>query len=419
MTDSADRIALDLFERCLELEDTEREAFLESVCQNESMRTEVRRLLDRDASMGGLLPRLDESHEEASTSASQRLLDQLESHRPARSRYRFLGEIDRGGMGAILRVHDADLNRHLAMKVVLGAVPHEPTGETTAVDPVKVGRFLEEAQVTGQLDHPGVVPVHELSIDEQGRAYFTMRLVRGDDLRKIFERVAAGDATWTVTRAIGVLLKVAETMAYAHDKGVIHRDLKPANVMVGRFGEVYVMDWGLARVLGEPDPHDLRVAEGSDLSHVQTLRHEETGTAGSPLLTVDGTVIGTPSYMSPEQARSNPDEVGPQADVYALGAMMYRLLTGFSPYVGPDEHPSPLAIWRWVLDGPPKPVLEHAPRTAPELVAICERAMERERAQRYPRHGSVRGRLARVLGGTRGCGLRAWCLGRIAQVDQA
>src|SRR5262249_42483401 len=129
--------------------------------------------------------------------------------------------------------------------------------------PMVVARFLEEAQVTGQLDHPGIVPVHELGIDSQGRLYFTMKLVEGRDLRHVFELVFSGKEGWSVTRALGVLQKACEAVAYAHRKGVIHRDLKPANVMVGSFGEVYVMDWGLARVLGRKDAHDLHVADGA------------------------------------------------------------------------------------------------------------------------------------------------------------
>src|SRR5262249_40564721 len=147
-----------------------------------------------------------------------------------------------------------DLRRRLAMKVALGSGGAETEG-SMATSPMVVARFLEEAQVTGQLDHPGIVPVHELGIDSQGRLYFTMKLVEGRDLRHVFELVFSGKEGWSVTRALGVLQKACEAVAYAHRKGVIHRDLKPANVMVGSFGEVYVMDWGLARVLGRKDAH--------------------------------------------------------------------------------------------------------------------------------------------------------------------
>jgi hypothetical protein len=162
-------------------------------------------------------------------------------------------------MGAILKVWDGDLRRHLAMKVVLGTGSSANPGETPAVDQKQIARFLEEAQVTGQLDHPGIVPVHELGLDADGRVYFTMKLVKGRDLKRIFDLVFEEQEGWNETRALGVIQKVCDAMAYAHVKGVIHRDLKPANVMVGNFGEVFVMDWGLARVLGRSDSHDLRI----------------------------------------------------------------------------------------------------------------------------------------------------------------
>jgi serine/threonine protein kinase len=149
------------------------------------------------------------------------------------------------------------------MKVVLGH--GDPgKGETPPVDEKTLGRFVEEAQVTGQLDHPGIVPVHEIGVDAEGRVYFTMRLVQGDDLRAVFEQLRAGQGGWTQTRVLGVILKVCEAMAFAHAKGVIHRDLKPANIMVGRFGEAYVMDWGLARVLDREDERDIRVRAPPD-----------------------------------------------------------------------------------------------------------------------------------------------------------
>src|SRR5262249_51065284 len=132
-------------------------------------------------------------------------------------------------------------------------------------------------------------------IDATGRFFFTMRLVRGRDFRRVLQLVHAKTEGWTCVRALGVLLKVCEAIAYAHDKGVIHRDLKPANVMVGRFGEVYVMDWGLARVLGRKDPHDLRVGTTTDTTSVSRIdtdvRTFEGTTPGSPLLTIDGRVV--------------------------------------------------------------------------------------------------------------------------------
>src|SRR5262245_8199247 len=307
------------------------------------------------------------------------------------SRYEIKQDVASGGMGTILRVWDGDLRRNLAMKVMHGrgsASKVTGDGSDGPVDPERLGRFLEEAQITGQLDHPGVVPVHDLGIDDKGRCYFTMRFVRGRELKDVFDLAREGKEGWTRTKVLGVILKVCEAMAYAHSKGVVHRDLKPANVMVGRFGETYVMDWGLARVLGRRDSHDLRLKpraeDASALSLVRTVRRDETElNPESPLVTMDGDVIGTPSYMAPEQARGKLEEVGPRSDVYSLGAILYYMHTGQAPYVRPGERVSPHTVLSRVLDGPPTPVEKLAPHEPPELMAICTKAMARDPEQRY------------------------------------
>ncbi|MBL9078389.1 MAG: serine/threonine protein kinase [Planctomycetes bacterium] len=323
------------------------------------------------------------------TGSSSSTLKRLEDRGNSAARYRLQGELARGGMGAILEVYDEDLRRRLAMKVILDR--HATGGSTTAgsgVDPLVLSRFLEEAQVTGQLDHPGIVPVHELGIDEQGRVYFTMRLVHGRDLEAICGLVARGAEDWTTTRVLGVLLKVCEAMAYAHEKGVVHRDLKPQNVMVGRFGEVYVMDWGLARVRNGTDRHDLRIrgdgeaAPATRMPPVATDRRDaSTDGGGDGLYTMDGDIVGTPSYMSPEQARGDLAAIDERSDVYSVGAMLYRLLAGTSPYAAEQHGAS--AVWRRVMEGPPPPLESLAPHTPPELVAVCTKAMQREPAARY------------------------------------
>src|SRR5262245_34819644 len=298
-------------------------------------------------------------------------------------RYQLEGEIATGGQGAILRVWDEDLRRRLAMKVLLGQAKLARSGETPPVDSRALGRFLEEAQVTGQLDHPGIVPVHELGLDSAGRVYFTMKLVQGKTLKEVFE--LAEEQGWTRTRALTVLLKVCEAMAYAHHKGVIHRDLKPANVMVGSFGEVYVMDWGLARVLGREDRHDLRLrTEGTDLTSVQTERRTEREEApDSPLFTMDGDVVGTPCYMPPEQARGEVERLGPHSDVYSIGAMLYHLLARHAPYCPPGARVSNRTILAIVLQAGPPPLHALRQDIPVELEAICEKAMARDPAQRY------------------------------------
>ncbi len=320
-----------------------------------------------------------------SESALDDILARLSSHTAPRSRYRLQGEIARGGMGAIHKVYDETLSRHLAMKVMLGQGYATPGCNKPDVDPRSLGRFLDEAQVTAQLDHPGVPPVHDLGLDAQGRVFFTMKLVRGNSLQEIFELVKGGDDEWSTTRVLGVLLKVCEAMAYAHSKGVIHRDLKPANVMVGRFGEVYVMDWGLARILGQEDTKDIRIrAEMPVTSELRSARRKQVPEApDSPLLTMDGDVLGTPAYMSPEQARGDLEAVGPATDVYALGAMLYHLLSERMPYVTPGARVNAHALWQLVQMGPPQPIGALAEEVPAELVAICEKAMAREAGGRY------------------------------------
>lgn len=355
-----------------------------------------------------------DSHTQRQASGVQHsagVLSRLSERGASASRYRLDGEIARGGMGAILQVFDEDLRRRLAMKVILDHRTGEAGVDTKHVHPALLARFLEEAQVTGQLDHPGIVPVHELGLDERGQAYFTMRLVQGRDLEAIFELAASGRDEWSQTRALGVLLKVCEAMAYAHAKGVVHRDLKPANVMVGQFGEVYVMDWGLARVSQQADRHDLRIRlpENADtatktaaarstprsaasaaetglhsLPGVETDRREASALgSGDALLTMDGSVVGTPCYMPPEQARGQVGQLDERADVYAVGAMLYRLLCGAAPFMQRGEAAAPTTILLRVLNGPPVPLEDLARDTPAELAAICAKAMARDPSERY------------------------------------
>ncbi len=289
------------------------------------------------------------------------------------SRYRLDGEVGRGGMGAVLRVWDGGLRRAVAMKVLLGG---DPTPSATALS-----RFLEEAQITGQLEHPGIVPVHELGLDPSGRAFFTMRLVReGRTFADVLTLVAAETDGWSRTRALEVLLKVCDAIGFAHAKNVVHRDLKPSNVMVGPFGVVYVVDWGLAKVLGR-DGEPLERAAGGRRS--TRAIETERGTSASALRTRDGVLLGTPVYMSPEQARGDVGAVDRRADVYAIGAMLYELLTGRMPYLAPGENVPPAAVVARLLAGPPEPIASLAPDAPAELVAICERAMAREPDRRY------------------------------------
>ncbi|MDP6539983.1 MAG: protein kinase [Planctomycetota bacterium] len=316
---------------------------------------------------------------------SEGVLRRLAGHGAGRGRYTRRGEIARGGMGAIVEVWDEELRRTLAMKIVLGRRSGREGGEEGQVDERRLARFLEEAQITGQLDHPGIVPVHDLGIDEDGRVFFTMQLVDGRDLREIIALAREGREGWTSRRLVDVLVRVCEAMAYAHSKGVLHRDLKPGNIMVGRFGEAFVMDWGLAKVVG----HDARsVSADSEAasapgSVVMTDRAEGDDASTSSLRTLDGDIVGTPAYMAPEQAAGDLDRLGPRSDVYSIGALLYHLLAGHMPYEPLGEKVSSLTILKAVREGPPWALNRIDPEVDGELVAICEKAMARDVARRY------------------------------------
>ncbi|MHC5038294.1 MAG: protein kinase domain-containing protein, partial [Planctomycetota bacterium] len=279
-------------------------------------------------------------------------------------RYGILGEIARGGMGAIVKLVDNDIRRPVAMKVILGDDVNE-----------RVDRFVEEAQVTGQLEHPNIVPVHELGLDPEGKVYFTMKLVKGESLDTIIDAIADKNADavrkYPLSHLLQIFLKVCDAIAFAHSKGVIHRDLKPENVMVGRFGEVLVMDWGLAKVWERED-----MAE-EDL--VETIRSEkEVGK------TLSGEVMGTPSYMPPEQASGKVDLIDERSDVFALGAMLYKILTHEAPYTGRDVGEVLRQAVRCAYKAPR--VRSPWNRIPKELQSICLKAM---RARREDRYGSV------------------------------
>jgi eukaryotic-like serine/threonine-protein kinase len=223
-------------------------------------------------------------------------------------RYQVLGEIGRGGMGTVYKGRDRDLGRDVALKVLRADL---------AEIPAVVQRFVEEAQVGGQLQHPGIVPIYGLALGKGGRPYFAMKLVKGETLSSLLEGGAKASAL------VGVFERVAQTIAYAHSRGVIHRDLKPANVMVGAFGEVQVLDWGFAKILGR---------EEKPRPGVTMLATVRTGAEGSH--SVAGSVMGTPAYMPPEQAMGLVESLTERSDVFALGAILCEILTRKPPYTG-------------------------------------------------------------------------------------
>ncbi|MHC4938889.1 MAG: serine/threonine-protein kinase [Planctomycetota bacterium] len=225
------------------------------------------------------------------------------------SRYQILGEVARGGVGVIYRGRDKNLNRDVALKVLR-------TEHAQSADVIQ--RFIEEAQVGGQLQHPGIVPVYGMGLQPDGRAYFAMKFIKGRTLSALMDSNPQG------YDLLAVFEQVAQAMAYAHSRGVIHRDLKPANVMIGSFGEVIIVDWGFAKVLGlqEDKPKDVHTV-------VATVRSDGEGSQS-----MAGSVMGTPAYMPPEQAMGLVDELDERSDVFALGAILCEILTGEPPYTG-------------------------------------------------------------------------------------
>ena len=407
--EDARRRAEELFYQAAELPPEERRAFLDTHCNDAAVREEVELLLAQDARTEDPAARVVQFLSGADADAIKRGKGTTE--------YSVGREIGRGGMGVIYEVRDPGLRRTVAMKVMLGPPggrhgefkgelalesyraiarllkqaegrpPLEEPGIQPAYD--SLVRFLEEAEVTAQLDHPGIVPVHELGLDSEGQVYFTMRLVKGRTLDTVFELARNEKDGWNFPRAVGVMVNVCQAVAFAHAKGVIHRDLKPSNVMVGQFGEVYVMDWGLAKVIGKQDLHDIRIKQEfpETFTTIRSPRRDAAKSSESPespIITMDGAVVGTPAYMAPEQAMGHVDEVDAAAsDVYSLGAMLYSLLTGQPPYVTPGVHLSPRTILGMVTQFPPKRVHELNSEAPSELAAICEKAMAREKEHRY------------------------------------
>lgn len=248
------------------------------------------------------------------------------------SRYQVHGEIARGGMGAILKGRDTDLGRDLAIKVLL----EEHRGK-----PALVQRFVEEAQIGGQLQHPGIVPVYELGQFGDRRPYFSMKLVKGQTLAALLEE--RNSPEMERAKFLGIFEQVCQTMAYSHSRKVIHRDLKPSNIMVGAFGEVQVMDWGLAKVLTEGGIADEKRSfdNRTRTSIIHTIRSlgsiDTPAGLGSGSNTQMGSVLGTPAYMPPEQALGEIDRLDERSDVFGLGAILCEILTGDPPYTGLNQ----------------------------------------------------------------------------------
>lgn len=298
--------------------------------------------------------------------------DLLAKRLPNAGRYVIDRELGRGGMGIVLRAIDRDIRREVAVKYLLDNR-----------DPVRQSRFVEEAQITGQLEHPNIVPIHELGVDDKNRPFFSMKVVHGRSLADLLAEARRNPKSEPpLHRLIGILISVCHAMAYAHARNVIHRDLKPGNIMLGDFGEVYVMDWGLAKIL-TPNQAIIAAVSPTDPSASSTARIE-TGREADSDLTREGAIVGTPVYMAPEQARGEIHALDARTDIYALGAILYEMLTLKPPVDREGGHD---AVLGRVVRGEILPPEQRAPERAriivPELSAIARKALALNPMKRY------------------------------------
>ena len=286
-------------------------------------------------------------------------------------RFRVLRPHARGGLGAVFVAMDQELHREVALKQIL---------DRHADDPDSRARFLTEAEITGGLEHPGIVPVYGLGTYDDGRPYYAMRFIKGDSLKEAIDAFHADEAmkgdpgrrSLELRRLLRRFTDVCNAIDYAHCRGVLHRDLKPGNIIVGKYGETLVVDWGLAKPLG-------RAGNGSAAGERPLTLSSANGSAQ----TLPGSVMGTPAYMSPEQAGGELDRLGPRSDVYSLGATLYCLLTGRPPYEGEDIG----EVLRKVQRGDVVPPRSLDAAIDPALEAVCLKAMALKLEDRY---GSAR-----------------------------
>jgi serine/threonine-protein kinase len=354
-----------LVERHLQLHGGDAERSLAAVSVSRSIQQALRSIPDEDiqASVAAFTTQLYTDPNATAPEAS---------HGPDGSRYRILRPHAKGGLGEVFVAEDTELHREVALKQIQ---------EQFADDPHSRMRFLLEAEVNGRLEHPAIVPVYGLGQDAEGRPYYAMRFIEGDILRETIRRFHeageagqdTGERGLALRHLLGQFVAMCNAVGYAHNRGVIHRDLKPSNVMLGKFGETLLVDWGLAKVVGRTDAE-----QGNGEGTLQPVSSGELGT-------VAGSVMGTPTFMSPEQAEGRLDAVGPASDIYGLGATLYFLLTGRAPVEGKDTGQvlRKAARGEWL---PPSQVKKYVPKA---LDAVCCKAMALKPENRYASAGEL------------------------------
>ncbi|MFY9554119.1 MAG: serine/threonine-protein kinase [Blastocatellia bacterium] len=303
-----------------------------------------------------------------SDEAVLRLRQEVDLPEMGATRYRVIRKVASGGMGTVYLAQDADLGRKVAVKVM----------NVSDASGALAKRMMREARIVALLEHPSIVPIHDVGTLSDGRVFYAMKLVQGSRLDEYAEGAESP------SDRLRIFQKVCEAVAFAHAHGVIHRDLKPENIMVGPFGEVLVMDWGVAKVLGESrgdtiaesirDAGELRAIDDADL--ITTLPVPSNGGTGD---TSGGTIIGTPAYMAPEQAMGKTDLVDQRSDVYALGVVLYFLLTSRVPFesAGPTDVRGTETRKRALR---PRQINPSIPRP---IEAVCLKAMSEMREDRY------------------------------------
>ena len=310
----------------------------------------------------------------------------------ALGRYQVLDKIARGGMGVVFRAIDMLLGREVAVKVLASHF---------ASASVMVRRFVSEARIAGQLQHPNIPAVHDLGTLADGRPFLAMRLIKGQTLSDLLNYRGPNPPNF-----IAIFEQVCQAVGYAHDRKVIHRDLKPSNVMVGAFAEVQVMDWGLAKVLGDSSESEPTLSD-ADMTAALTAIHSERD---SDSATKAGSILGTPGYMPPEQAIGAIDQIDTRSDVFGLGAILCAILTGKPPFVGRDSESTRQLAARGKLEDAFARL--DGCGGEPDLINLCKRCLSPEKADR-PAHA---GEVATAVAGLRAAAeLRA----RRAELDRA
>jgi serine/threonine protein kinase len=289
------------------------------------------------------------------------------------TKYRIIKELARGGMGTVYLTEDSELNRQIAIKVLNRLEANSDLGR----------RMVREAQIIAGLEHPGIVPVHDVGMLADGRVFYAMKLVRGERLDEYAARVDS------VKDRLRKFQAACDAVAFAHAHGIIHRDLKPQNIMIGSFGEVLVLDWGVAKILPSNNlPGDPAEA---DTLMLPVSKQESEALQSAPQDTAHGTIIGTPGYMSPEQARGEIDQLNQRADVYSLGAILYFLLTNENP-----RHGNGQAVSESLLEPSPRPRELNA-KISKAAEAICLKAMAPANVDRYTSAAELSADIARLV----------------------